>query len=323
MIAYHVLCHDNFRQVVELVRALWTPDATILIDIDDGKRPDVRPLEALKGLSNVHVKRDANIGWGGGGTMRKTLLGAFELLELDRDWRYYVVLSGQDLPLKGNEVIRERLMAGDAAGTSFIRCHPADPVAVADMRVKNRTPKLKLWENRGHTRIWAKPGTISPHAEMGARTLVDVTEVGELGQVYIGLADPLLAEHRRRFFAKHPFHVGANWFNLHRSLVEHMRGDPFAYELYDVCRTTFIPDESYFQTYVMNTRFRDTADPDYGRLIVRTPEHPAPKVFGRRDWAAIEASDALFARKFDTRRDRRIVRRVLEAREADASARAA
>ena len=323
MIAYHLLCHDNFRQVVELARALWTPDATILIDVDDGKRPDLRPLEALEGLSNVHVKRDANIGWGGGGTMRKTLQGAFELLELGRDWRYYVVLSGQDLPLKSNEAIRGRLMAGDAAGTNFIRCHPVEPVAVEGLPVKNPTSRLRRWEDRGHTRLWARPGAISPHVEMGARTLVDVTEVGALGQVYVGPADPLLAEHRRRFFARHPFHAGPNWFNLHRSLLEHMRSDPFAHELYDVCRTTFIPDESYFQTYVMNTRFRDTADPDYGRLIVRPPEHPAPKVLGRRDWPVIEASDALFARKFDTRRDRRIVRRVLEARGTDAPARAA
>ena len=316
MIAYHILCHDNFRQVVELVRALWTPDATILVDVDDGRRPDLRPLEALRDLPNVHVKRDRRIGWGGGGTMRKTIEGAFELLELDGRWRYYVVLSGQDLPLKSNETIRARLMAGDESRTNFIRCHLAEPIALADAPVKNPTAKVRPWENRGHTRLFACPGVISPHVQMYARRLVDVTEVGERGEVYVGACEPLLARRRDDFFARHPFHTGPNWFNLHRSLIEHMRTDPFAYELYDVVRTTFIPDESYFQTYVMNGPFRETVDFDYGRLIHRPPEKPEPKVLDRRDWPMIEASDALYARKFDTRRDGRIVRRVLEARAA-------
>ena len=314
MIAYHVLCHDNFRQVVDLVRALWTPDATILIDIDDGKRPDVRPLEALKGLSNVHVKRDANIGWGGGGTMRKTLLGAFELLELSRDWRYYVVLSGQDLPLKSNGVIRERLMAGDAAGTNFMRAFPVVSTSVESLPIDNLTRECRLWGDRGHTKVWARPGTINPQVDRYARRLVDVTEVGERGEVYIGLCDPLLQRRRDDFFTEYPFHFGANWFSLHRTLLEHMRTDPFTYELYDVMRTTFIPDESYFQTYVMNTRFRETVDPDYGRLILRPGPVPRVKVFDMDDWPTIEAANELYGRKFDARVDAAVVARTLEAR---------
>ena len=316
MIAYHVLCHDNFPQVVELVRALWTPDATILVDVDDGKRPDVRPLEALRGLSNVHVKTDANIGWGGGGTMRKTLLGAFELLELSLSWRYYVVLSGQDLPLKSNDVIRERLARGDAEGISYIRSAPPEPLPVESFAVDNPTAKPRLWKDRGHTKVWALPGTIDPQAHMYARSLVDVTEVGELGEVYVGLADPLLARRRADFFARYPFHVGANWFNLHRTLVEHMRSDPFAYELYDVMRTTFIPDESYFQTYVSNSPFRDRLDWDYGRLILRPGPVPRVKVFDMDDWPTIEAANELYGRKFDVRTDAEVVARTLEARAA-------
>jgi len=316
MIAYHILCHDNFRQVARLVEALWTPDATFLIDIDDGQAPDTRPLSSVTGHANVHVSVDGNIGWGGAGTMRKTLHGAFELLRLDASWRYYVVLSGQDLPLKSNEVIRERLARGDEHGTSFIRCHRADAVALDAQPVANRTTQCRLWGDRGHTRIHTLPGSIDPQAAMGVRRLVDVTEVGPEGEVYIGTADPLLLRRRESFFERYPFHIGANWFNLHRSLLEHMRTDPFAYELYDVLRTTFIPDESYFQTYIANSPFRDRLDPHYERLILRPGPVPRVKVFDRDDWPVIEACDELFGRKFDTRRDARVVDRVLERRAA-------
>ncbi len=314
VIAYHVLCHDNFRQVALLVESLLADDVTVLIDIDDGKRPDTRPIEAVARCPNVHVRRDAAIGWGAGGTLRKTLRGALELLDTDSSWRYYVVLSGQDLPIASDDVIRERLAAGDAERTSFIRCHRAEPVALESLPISNPTPELQLWGDRGHTKVYARPGTIDPQMDMYARSLVDVAEVGEKGETYVGVADPLLLARRGAFFERHPFHIGANWFSLHRSLLEHLRSDPFAYELYDVLRTTFIPDESYFQTYIANSPFRERRSQDYGRLILRPGPVPRVKVLDIGDRDAIAASDALYARKFDTRHDARIVREVLDRR---------
>jgi len=313
VIAYHILCHDNLAQVVTLVESLYTGDDAFLIDIDDGKRPDLKPLEALRGRANVEIVRDANIGWGAAGTLRKTLEGAFRLLH-SANWQYYVVLSGQDLALKSNERIKQRLSAGLAERTSYIRCHLAEPVELSSLPVKNAGSKPRRWEDRGHTRLWAMPGVASPHVQMYGRRLVDVTEVGELGQVYVSRCDSLVTRRRDDFFARHPLYTGPNWFTLHRSLIEHLQADPLAYELYDLMRTTFIPDESYFQTYIKNSVFRDRVDHDYGRLIVRPERHPAPKVFTVADWPVIEASDALYGRKFDNRRDRGVVQRVLQAR---------
>ena len=91
-----------------------------------------------------------------------------------------------------------------------------------------------------------------------------------------------------------------------------MIDDPFAYELYDVLRGTFIPDESYFQTYIMNTRFRDTVDWNYGRLILRPGPKPRVKVFTEEDWPQISECSELFGRKFATRESPEIVDRVLE-----------
>jgi len=315
MIAYHVLCHDNLPQVVELIESLYSPDDAFLIDIDDGKRPDLRPLDALKGRANVEIRRDADIGWGAAGTLRKTLEGSFRLLERT-GWQYYVVLSGQDLALKSNAHIKQRLSTGLDGRLSYVRCHRAEPVELSALPVKNPGPKPKRWEDRGHTRLWAMPGVVSPHVHMYARRLVDVTEVGQLGQVYVSACDSLVTRRRDDFFARFPLYTGPNWFTLHRSLVEHMRNDPFAYELYDLMRTTFIPDESYYQTYIKNSDWRDRVDHDYGRLIVRPADHPAPKVFTLADWPLIQASNALYARKFDNRRDARVVQRVLGARAA-------
>jgi len=316
MIGYHILCHDNLEQVARLVESLWTPDATFLVDLDDGRKPDTRQLSRIAARSNVHLHTDGDIGWGGAGTLRKTLSGAFRLLDLSASWRYYIVLSGQDLPLKSNQAIHERLSRGDEHGTSYIRCNRAEPVALQTLPVANETSSCRLWGDRGHTRVYTLPGAIDAQQAMYARTLVDVTEVGRKGEVYVATADPLLLERRARFFERHPYHVGANWFNLHRSLLEHMRTDPFTYTLYDVLRSTFIPDESFFQTYLMNSPFVERRDHRYDRLILRPGPTPRVKVFDRTDWPVIAGCTELFGRKFDTRHDGRLVDTVLASRSA-------
>ncbi|MFK7892325.1 MAG: beta-1,6-N-acetylglucosaminyltransferase [Granulosicoccus sp.] len=314
MIAYHILCHGNFEQVALLVEALYCEEDTFLIDIDDGNKPNTKPVDHLARRPNVHVVRDANIGWGGGGTLRKTIKGAFRLLKLNAHWKYYIVLSGQDMPLKSNESIKRFYSAGFEKGTNYIRNFKVDRIEVEDLAVSNKTAVCQLWGDRGHTRVYGKPGTINPQDNHYARILVDVTEVGEKGEVYVGLCDSLLQKRRELFFSQYPFHFGANWFSLHRSLLDAMQHDAFAYELYDVMRTTFIPDESYFQTYINNTRFKNTSSQDYGRLILRPGPVPRVKVLDMDDWESIESSDALYARKFDIKHDKKLVKRVLAER---------
>lgn len=306
-----------------LIDSLYTPDDFFLIDIDDGKKPDIGAIDRFAKLPNVHIHRDSNIGWGGGGTLRKTIKGVLKLLELDSRWEYYVVLSGQDLPLKSNKHIKAVLAEGAKKQISYIRAFCAPVLELNELAINNKTKKCVQWGDRGHTKVFAKPGAIDPQVGMYARTLVDVSEIGEKGEVYVGTVDPLLQRRRREFFDKYPFHAGANWFNLHRSFLEHMAADDFAYELYDILRSTFIPDESFFQTYLMNSPFKDRFSQDYGRLILRPGPVPRVKVFDTGDWDEISQSSDLYGRKFDVNYDKEIVARVLKAREEDRSVTAA
>jgi len=312
VIAYHILCHNNFPQVAMLMDALYTAEDVFLIDIDDGKAPNTTAIERFRLHENVHIISDKNIGWGGAGTLRKTINGAFYLLDADKRWDYYIVLSGQDLPLQSPDSIKHRLSEGLADNISYIRAFEAKPERIEDHEIANPTTEAVLWGDRGHTKVYGKPGTILPSALTAVRWLVDVTEVGEKGEVYAGNCDPLLLRRRQDFFSRHAFHLGANWFNLNRVMLEHMRQDPFAYELFDVIRSTFIPDESYFQTYIKNSPFCDRTDSDYGRLILRPGPVPRVKVFGIEDLPEIETSKALFGRKFDVNHDSDVVDAVLQ-----------
>lgn len=312
MIAYHILCHENFAQVASLIGSLYRPEDVFLIDIDDGNSPRTTAIERFAKFDNVHIIRDKNIGWGGAGTLRKSIRAIFYLLDADKRWDYFVNLSGQDLPLKSPDKIKSHLAKGMNDSISYIRSTHFPAQRLEDHEICNKSDKIVQWGDRGHTKIFGNPGTIHPKDATSVRWLVDVTEVGEKGEVYVGNCDPILLQRRQAFFNKYDFYVGANWFNLHRSMLEHLRNDPFAYELFDVMRTTFIPDESYFQTYVRNSPFRDRVSNDYGRLILRPGPVPRVKVFEMSDWDDIATSDALFGRKFDTNCDKQVVEKVLQ-----------
>ena len=312
MIAYHILCHANLTQVARQIKALYSPDDVFLIDIDDGKLIDVAPLEPWAVKPNVHIKRDSNIAWGGAGTLRKTIRGAFSLLDLATDWSYYVVLSGQCLPLKSNRRIKSRLCQLNETQTNSIRSLAHPPVDVDDLPVLGNGKDIKPWGNRGHTRLYALPGSVDPQFTMAARWRVEIVELGHLSQVFLRPCNEFLMKRREEFFSRYQFCAGANWFNLHRSLLEHMREDQFTYELYEVLSTTLIPDESFFQTYIHNSPFRNKIDKDHTRLIARPEAHLGVKAFTMSDWNAISNSDALFGRKFDSKADNAIIDKVLE-----------
>ncbi len=314
MLAYHLLCHGQFKQVAMLLEALYCPDDVFLVDVDNAKQPDTSAIERWLVKPNVHLVLDDDIAWGGAGTMRKTLRGAFRLLSLDTNWEYYIVLSGQDLPLQSNDVIKSVLSSRSADAINYIRSHCPPKLQLEDIPISNRRPHSVLWSDRGHTKVYGKPGAIDPQVGWYARTLVDVTELGYKGETHVGVADPLLLKRREEFFDRYRLHGGANWFNLHRSLIEYMEKDPFTYELYDVMRSTFIPDESFFQTYIMNSPFKNKACNDYGRLILRPGPIPRVKVLDMSDWDTIQASNELFARKFDLNSDPNLIKQVLSAR---------
>jgi hypothetical protein len=71
-------------------------------------------------------------------------------------------------------------------------------------------------------------------------------------------------------------------------------------------RWTCCPEENFFQTLIMNSRFRDWVIADNKREIV----WPGPKTFTMADYAYLKASPKFFARKFDMDVDRSILARL-------------
>jgi hypothetical protein len=72
-------------------------------------------------------------------------------------------------------------------------------------------------------------------------------------------------------------------------------------------RNTYVPDESFYQTSMMNSRFGNNLVNDNRRYIDWTTGPERPRVLRMEDLPRLRESNALFARKVDARIDPELV----------------
>jgi hypothetical protein len=97
-------------------------------------------------------------------------------------------------------------------------------------------------------------------------------------------------------------YIGNQWMILSRKFCEYICYSPEVKRFKGFYRHTFIPDEGFFQTVIMNTNYKGTIVNDDKRTIVWVPIGTIklrPKDFISKDAEFLLASQGLFARKFD------------------------
>jgi len=97
-------------------------------------------------------------------------------------------------------------------------------------------------------------------------------------------------------------YIGNQWMILSRKFCELVCYSPEAKRFKRFYRHTFIPDEGFFQTVIMNTSYEGTIVNEDKRTIVWMPLGTIklrPRDFTSKDAEFLLASQGLFARKFD------------------------
>ncbi len=97
-------------------------------------------------------------------------------------------------------------------------------------------------------------------------------------------------------------YIGNQWMILSRKFCEFVSYSPEVDRFKKFYQNTFIADEGFFQTVIMNTSYEGTIVNDDKRAIDWVPMGTIklrPRDFISKDAAFLMASDGLFARKFD------------------------
>jgi hypothetical protein len=126
--------------------------------------------------------------------------------------------------------------------------------------------------------------------------------------------DVLMSEsdrHPFEYFFKQSIKLygGSNWVIFNRSLCEYMFQDQLFVEMISYFRHTHVPDESFFQTYIMQSAFSETVIRDNKRFIVMHPDNDFvhPYIWTKNDFDRITNNQAFFSRKFDIEVDAEIL----------------
>lgn len=118
---------------------------------------------------------------------------------------------------------------------------------------------------------------------------------------------------RRRYMSNTTAYIGGQWMILTRLCCEFICYSEEAKKFEEYYKNTLIPDESFFQTLLMNTSFKGTIVSDDKRAIIWIPDGRIklrPKTYTKADLFFLLSSSALFARKFDDSVDPDIVDQI-------------
>lgn len=120
-IAYLLLVHRLPKQFLKLFQAIYTPENVYLIHVDNKTDKNIKTevYEMIKKYSNVFILKSRNVIWGGYSMVQVELDGIDYLLKENKDWDYFINLSGQDYPLKNQKEIQDFLR--NQNGGSFLK----------------------------------------------------------------------------------------------------------------------------------------------------------------------------------------------------------
>jgi len=285
-LAYCILAHKNPTQIARLLRAIAHPDNVCLIHYD--KRAPQGEHAALARIAresaNVHLLPSRSILWGRYSVVGVQLEGIRRCLALGDRWSHFITLSGQDFPLKSQaEMVAELEAAGATSFLSFF-----DPSVEP------------VWKNLADRtgRVYIE----SPLLE----SLLKIPFLGRQIRRLCGWTDrmPFVPWKKREVPSWFRYMGGSNHVILSRAAASHLVNDPKARRIIQWLKYSGIPDESLFQSVLLNSPLAASVVNDDRRAIRwESQGSPSPITFTRADLPWLREArqqGKLFARKFDS-----------------------
>lgn len=277
-IAYVISAYKLPRQLIRLVNALDDQWASFVISVDRATNSEVYRVmtDGLANRRNVHFLPRKKSPYRSFGHVDSTLRAIAHLHGAGIRYDYVSLMTGQDLPIKPNGVIREFLRR--RWGLAFLEWFPLP---------------AEQWRAGGLDRL-------NRYFIHTRRRTYSISRRWLPALIPAGLPFDLA-----------PF-GGSGYWTLHRDHVEHVRR--FVDEnprFVSFFRHTNIPDETFFHTILMNSDLSDRIVNDNLRYIDWS-RRPAPAILCEADLEALKRAPELWARKFDETVDARIIDRVLD-----------
>jgi hypothetical protein len=273
--------HKDLAQLNTLVGQLRDDDFLLYVNLD--RKSAIDPARVHPAATLVAPRVDVR--WGGFSQVEATLNSLRQIVREVPVFDKVVFLSAQDFPLLPNELLKHKLAR--VSGRELLDTMPIGPGG---------------WPVAFRYQYFYREG--GGRAERLACALANraLRLAGRTRQPPAGLA----------------LYGGSSWWALSRHCIVHMleriEREPAIVRFF---RTVLCPDEMFFQTLVMNSRFRGRVLSQNFRYI-QWPAHGSrnPKVLDEADFERIRASNAHFCRKLDSRQSASLLPRLMQLKQS-------
>jgi len=270
-IAYLIMGYRDPDQIINLIGSLRDSKSFFVIHIDKRARDSIYAALRDYAVDNpdVFLTKRVRCYWGGFGIVKAAIECVTMVVKLNLDFDYAILLSGQDYPIKSTGQIAEFFQKNK--GKEFIESFSlSKPNRWSDYggyyQAMNR---VQYWTFFIRNRVF--------HVRL-----------------------------RRKFpFGCEPY-GGSQWWCLSKQCILYIeafiRANPGFVRYF---QHVFIPDESFFQTLLSNSAFRDRIVSDHLRYIdTEDPNPEIPRTLEASDFESLRLSPKLFARKFEPNRSK-------------------
>jgi hypothetical protein len=283
-LAYLIFVHKDPSQLARLMKRLYYPTSIFYIYVDG--KADINTFKSatskIPSDNVVWLTKRKSISWGNF-SLSDAYLSSFQtILQQRPEPDFILTISGQDYPIATNEAIHNWL-------SQHVNQTILDYSIVTDNapHVLERVEQYYLSVKRHHAIKYPHPNPDT------LRRKIFNTALGMSG-LY-----PL----PRRMPLEHKLYFGTNWFQLKpvaaQYLIDFSRLNPDYLKFF---RTTYVPEEVFFQTVLVNASESARGDIYNQRLTYMQWDRPTGSYttpISVNELPSILTSGKFFARKFD------------------------
>jgi hypothetical protein len=274
-IAYIVLAHKYPEQLVRLISRLQNENTSFFIHIDGKTDQKIysQIVNQLQNIPSVYFVKRYKCFWGDFNIIKATLEAINTLLKSNLEFDYAILLSGQDYLIKSNSYLSDFLEKNQKREfMEFCSLH---------------SPENKWYNQGGYYQSLKRIEWWHLHFR----------------------SKHFCLEKERSFLPGIEPYGGSQWWCLSKDCLKYIqeftKQNP---KFVNYFKYTFIPDELFFQTLVLNSPFQANVINDDLRYVDWDNPNPnVPATLLKDDFAKLISSTKIFARKFDMSRDQEIL----------------
>lgn len=269
-----ILAHTNPHQTQRLIDHL-SPDFDVYVHVDKRSNLELKPTK------NVYIYKKYKIYWG---SLNLTMTTLFLLYQAHKNnYERYILISGQDLPIKSNQEI-----------INFFKDNVHEYIQAIKIpknhRLENRLTRYhtnkKYFRSKSYKRFFDIPLFIQ-------RLLFEL----------LSAIKPRPIDYN--------FYYGSNWLNLSgicvQKILQYLEKDKKFIRRF---KWTKCSDEIFFQTLIYMIDGIQISDDNLRYIDWKHSSSTSPKTLTMDDYDMICKSGKLFARKFDTAVDPQVIDRI-------------